>query len=310
VGDALEGVGQVRVVCNGELDAADVTVAKAARDGAAAVSRALVARWQTGEEGLDALLSRERYQRLHALLASGRMRVRVVAQGGGNVFLHGKAGVIEAADGERVAFIGSANDSVSGWRHAHELMWLDADPSAADWVQAEFDHFWDMGVDLPDAVVAHIGAQASRTQYASIDVARADGATAAAALAERPLYRAGQILRPWQKRFVETCMEDRRLHGSARYLLADDVGLGKTLSMAAAALVLALQADGPVLILAPATSRGSGRPSLAICWAFRRLSGRRTANNGSITSGVRSLHAARSLTSRAALGASESFRRD
>jgi SNF2 family DNA or RNA helicase len=39
----------------------------------------------------------------------------------------------------------------------------------------------------------------------------------------------------------------------ARYLLADDVGLGKTLSMAAAALVLSLLDDKPVLILAPAT---------------------------------------------------------
>ena len=36
-------------------------------------------------------------------------------------------------------------------------------------------------------------------------------------------------------------------------LLADDVGLGKTLSMAAAALVLSLLEDKPVLILAPTT---------------------------------------------------------
>ena len=57
----------------------------------------------------------------------------------------------------------------------------------------------------------------------------------------------------WQKRFVQTCVEDGRLHGKARYLIADDVGLGKTLSMAAAALVLSLLDDRPVLILAPAT---------------------------------------------------------
>src|ERR1700686_3720230 len=39
----------------------------------------------------------------------------------------------------------------------------------------------------------------------------------------------------------------------ARYLIADDVGLGKTLSMAAAALVLSMLEDKPVLILAPST---------------------------------------------------------
>src|SRR5208337_5594508 len=39
----------------------------------------------------------------------------------------------------------------------------------------------------------------------------------------------------------------------ARYLIADDVGLGKTLSMAAAALVLSMLDNRPVLILAPST---------------------------------------------------------
>jgi hypothetical protein len=40
-------------------------------------------------------------------------------------------------------------------------------------------------------------------------------------------------------------VEDHKLHGKARYLLADDVGLGKTLSMAATARVLSLLDDKP-----------------------------------------------------------------
>lgn len=44
-----------------------------------------------------------------------------------------------------------------------------------------------------------------------------------------------------------------RISTKARFLLADDVGLGKTLSMGAAALVLAVKHGGSVLILAPAT---------------------------------------------------------
>src|SRR5262249_15816171 len=51
----------------------------------------------------------------------------------------------------------------------------------------------------------------------------------------------------------QTCVDDHKLHGRARYLIADDVGLGKTLSMAAAALVLSLLDEKPILILAPAT---------------------------------------------------------
>lgn len=255
VGEALETVGAIRVVCNAELDPHDVTVARAARDGQAALARTLVSAWQGTEDGIDLLLARERYRRLHSLLASGRMQVRVVPCDAGQVFVHGKAGVIGHADGRTYTFVGSANDSAAGFRHAYELLWGDADPAAAAWVRAEFEHFWTQGVNLPDAVIHHVGAMASRVEYRSIDAARdaAGAVTPAAVLAERPIYKGGQILRSWQKRFVQTCVDDRRLHGAARYLIADDVGLGKTLSMAAAALVLSVLDDKPVLILAPST---------------------------------------------------------
>ena len=248
-GEALEGVGQIRVVCNGELDPNDVAIAKAAKEGAGAVARTLAGRWQESEDRLDALMKRERYRRLYELLASGRMKVRVIPSGTGQVFLHGKAGVMEGADGQSHAFVGSANDSVSGWRDAYELIWEDDDPDAATWVQTEFEHFWHQGIDLPDAVIRHIGAVAERKDYASIEDARDDTSNlAAATLADRPLTRAGQILRPWQKRFVYYCVEDYRTYGKARFLIADDVGLGKTLSMASAALILSILDGGPVLI--------------------------------------------------------------
>jgi superfamily II DNA or RNA helicase len=255
VGEALESVGEIKVVCNGDLDPYDVKVAKAARDGQEALARTLVSSWQSTEDGLDLLLARERYRRLHDLLASGRMKVRVVPRDADNVFVHGKAGVIQHPDGQVYSFVGSVNDSASGFRHAYEILWGDEDPSAADWVRAEFEHFWRQGVDLPDAVVKHVAAMANRMEYRSIEAARdAQGEVPIdAVLAERPIYRGGQILRPWQKRFVQTCVEDWRLHGKSRYLIADDVGLGKTLSMAAAALVLSMLDDKPVLILAPAT---------------------------------------------------------
>ena len=255
VGEALESVGEIRVVCNGDLDPHDVKVAKAARDGQEALARTLVSSWQSTEDGLDLLLARERYRRLHDLLLSGRMKVRVVPRDTDNVFVHGKAGVIEHADGRVYTFVGSVNDSASGFRHAYEILWGDEDPSAADWVREDFEHFWRQGVDLPDAVVKHVGAMADRIEYRSIEAARdSEGAVAIeAVLADRPIYKGGQILRSWQKRFVQTCVEDWRLHGKARYLIADDVGLGKTLSMAAAALVLSILEDKPVLVLAPAT---------------------------------------------------------
>jgi len=255
VGEALETVSEIRVVCNGDLDPYDVAVARAARDGQAAIARTLVSAWQATEDGIDLLLARERYRRLHTLLTSGRMKVRVVPRDADRVFVHGKAGVIEHADGQVYSFVGSVNDSASGFRHAYEILWGDEDLDAAAWVRAEFEHFWQQGIELPDAVVSHVAAMASRVEYRSIEAARdAFGdVSPESVLAERPIYKGGQILRPWQKRFVQACVEDRRLHGAARYLIADDVGLGKTLSMAAAALVLSLLDDKPVLVLAPST---------------------------------------------------------
>jgi hypothetical protein len=255
VGEALDTVQEIKVVCNGDLDPFDVKVAKAAREGSDALARTLVSNWQSNEDGLDLLLARERYRRLHDLLASGRMKVRVVPRDTENIFVHGKAGVIEHEDGRAYSFAGSVNDSATALRHAYEILWGDDDESAAQWVREEFEYFWAQGIDLPDAVIKHVSAMAKRFEYRSIEAARdATGMVPPdAVLAERPIYKGGSILRSWQKRFVQTCVEDWKLYGKARYLIADDVGLGKTLSMAAAALVLSLLDNRPVLILAPAT---------------------------------------------------------
>ena len=68
-----------------------------------------------------------------------------------------------------------------------------------------------------------------------------------------PNYRGGEQLQPWQHSFVTMFLEHREIYGKARLLLADEVGVGKTLSMATSALVSALLNDGNVLILAPST---------------------------------------------------------
>lgn len=59
--------------------------------------------------------------------------------------------------------------------------------------------------------------------------------------------------KPCNPGFVTLFLEHREIYGKARLLLADEVGVGKTLSMAASALVSALLNDGPVLILCPST---------------------------------------------------------
>jgi len=70
VGEELSGVDEIRVVCNGELDPADIAtakVAKAAKEGNDAVAKTLVSLWQGTEDSIDVLLKRERYRRLYDL---------------------------------------------------------------------------------------------------------------------------------------------------------------------------------------------------------------------------------------------------
>jgi len=243
VGEEIARIPKVQVVCNSELDVADVKVAKHARE------TALKERWNEVAPEVEALLHRDRYRRLHELLSSGRVEIRVVPKD--RVFIHGKAGVIELADGTKTCFLGSVNESKSAFAQNYEILWEDPSPEGVAWVEEEFAALWEDAYPLPEAIIEEIGRIAKRIEIRFSDVTPAE--LPAAALAEAPIYRGGEQLQPWQRSFVTTFLEHRETYGKVRLLLADEVGLGKTLSLAASALVAALLDDGPVLILCPAT---------------------------------------------------------
>ena len=243
VGEEIAGIPVVQIVCNSDLDAADVAISKHARE------TALKERWNEAQPEVEALLHRERYQRLFDLLKSGRVEVRVVPKD--RVFIHGKAGVIEQADGTKTAFLGSINETRSAFAGNYEILWEDSSDDGVSWVEEEFDALWKDSYPLPDAIVEEIERVAERIEIRFEDAAARE--LPAAALAESPIYRGGEQLEPWQRSFVTMFLEHRETYGQARLLLADEVGLGKTLSLAASAMVSALLDDGPVLILVPST---------------------------------------------------------
>lgn len=243
VGEEIAAVPSVKIVCNSELDAADVAVSKQVRD------TALKAQWNEASAEVEALLHRERYRKLHQLLTSGRVEIRVVPKD--RVFLHGKAGVIEAPDGSKTCFLGSINETKSAFAQNYEILWEDTSPEGVTWVEEEFDALWKDSYPLPDAIVEEIERVAKRVEIRFDEVTA--GELPGAALAESPIYRGGEQLQPWQRAFVAMFLKHREAYGKVRLLLADEVGLGKTLSMAASAMVSALLDDGPVLILCPST---------------------------------------------------------
>ena len=107
VGEEISRIPDVRIVCNSELDMADITVSKAVREAA------LKEKWNQVSVETEALLHRERYRRLYNLLSQGNVQIRVVPKD--KVFLHGKAGVIEQVDGQKTCFPGSINETKSAF---------------------------------------------------------------------------------------------------------------------------------------------------------------------------------------------------
>ena len=243
VGEEVAAIPKVQIVCNSELDAADVVVSKHARE------TALKERWNEAPSEVEALLHRDRYRRLYELLSGGRVEIRVVPKD--RVFIHGKAGVIEAADHSKTCFLGSINETKSAFAHNYEILWEDTSSEGVAWVEQEFDALWKDAFPLPDAIIDEIKRVADRVEIRFEEAKPSE--LPAAALAESPIYRGGEQLQPWQRSFVTMFLQHRETYGKARLLLADEVGVGKTLSLAASAMISALLDDGPVLILCPST---------------------------------------------------------
>jgi SNF2 family DNA or RNA helicase len=76
---------------------------------------------------------------------------------------------------------------------------------------------------------------------------------AAALVESRRSIAGGEQLQPWQRSFVAHFRATTATsYGGVRLLLADEVGVGKTLSLGACALATAILDPGPILILCPA----------------------------------------------------------
>lgn len=250
-GEAISKVaGPVRVICNSDLDPQDLVTAAAAQ---AALRRS----WCAGKPEEAPQLAIPRYQALYDALISRKMEVRVLPDSAFGL-IHGKAGVVRRADGSATAFLGSVNESASAWKVNYELLWEDDDPATIAWVQEEFDALWNdpRAVDL--ACCPFIAQDVERIisrkliEPADLQAIVDPTAVAAAAAVETPVYRREQGLWPHQKYFARLALERHRL-GGARLVLADQVGLGKTIQLAMAALLMALDDPdgGPILVLAP-----------------------------------------------------------
>ncbi|WP_419630515.1 SNF2-related protein, partial [Thiolapillus sp.] len=248
--ELLESIPEVKIVCNVDIHPDDLKVAQLRES-------KMIGRWNEKAIETEALLNRDRYRRLDNFLQKHGQAVRVAPDSVCG-FLHGKAGVIELADGKKLGFIGSMNETRSGWQRHYEILWEDESTEGIAWIEEEFNFLWNAAKELPRAVIREVRRRGYRREVV-FDEINEDTDLVPAALIESPLYREGLSLQPWQQGFITECIRHYQNHGIVRLLLADEVGLGKTLSMGTAALALCLLSDKehkarrPIVIFAPAT---------------------------------------------------------
>lgn len=245
-GEAIEQMqGCCRIVCNSEMRTEDVRTASAALG-------AMRREWCSVRPEKKYANAPERLEKLYRLIKSKKLQVKVIPN---DVFglIHGKAGVITLEDGKKTSFIGSVNETRAAWEINYELLWEDDSQEAIDWVQEEFDYFWNHhhAIPLSEFVVEDISRIANRKVIYVIDQWR-ETAEPASSVIESPVYRQEFGLWEHQKLFVKLAFTDHQKN-CARYVLADEVGLGKTVQLALSAQLMALYGDKPILIIVPKT---------------------------------------------------------
>ncbi|MHB1453406.1 MAG: phospholipase D-like domain-containing anti-phage protein [Saccharofermentanales bacterium] len=249
-GESIENItGEVRIICNSTLNAEDVKTA-------AYANVKMKQEWCEflPEEKYTDIVSSTRLKKLFTLLSSKKLAVKVIPD---EIYglMHGKAGVITYQDGSRTSFLGSINETKSAYTVNYEMLWEDDSKEAIDWVQEEFDFFWNSSyaVNLSDFIISDINRISKRVVIPLKDWREDSEDVVPAVAVEEPVYRREFGLWEHQKYFVELAFREHKEKGGARFLLADMVGLGKTIQLAMSAKLMALYGDKPILIIVPKT---------------------------------------------------------
>lgn len=180
------------------------------------------------------------------LVQEGRLETRILTHPDGELY-HQKLGILQDAAGDTLAFCGSANESLGGWRHNAEILHVACGWKSSEQAQSvqfrcsEFVRFWEgqhpfRTIPLPQAVVDQILSLAPQSPPWPGDSAV-------------PVVKRIVKLFPHQD---EGVVYLTKAYPQSR-LLADEVGLGKTVTAAAA--LMQLRQSGQcvrTLILAPA----------------------------------------------------------
>ncbi len=268
----LEHKGQIRLICDQSIDQRVLDAIKAGRQQADYVLRQLVGPQSLTEAVPEDLETIRHLELLTWLVAQGRIDIKI-AYKGGDILFHDKTGIMTDANGNVVAFTGSANETRKGWVDNYESInvfssWQE--PSRVERQQQKFNRLWHnrsghVHVEpIPDDYVAHLRDYAPLSRPAKRKTEPEDNQ-----LPERHWQYVDNHIRhdpastiatvparlwPHQKAFFVQHSKDDDV--PIRKLIADEVGLGKTLQAASLLKWRINQSRAKrFLILTPAGSR-------------------------------------------------------
>ena len=189
------------------------------------------------------IADRNQLELAYWLVANGIMKVKVAIRG--DRIFHTKSGIVEDAQGNRVAFAGSLNETLSGWRHNWESVdvYTEAEGLAhLDAREAEFQALWTNQagglrvINLPAYYRDYFAEQAlasppeirsirERRHSYTVNDYRQGIYDALANDPDSTVATMPTTLWPHQERFRQQNVRNEPV----RRLIADEVGLGKTL---------------------------------------------------------------------------------
>ena len=233
--------------------------------------------------GTADIADRNHLELAYWLVANGIMEVKVAIRG--DRIFHTKSGIVEDDYGNRVAFAGSLNETLSGWRHNWESVDVYTEAEGLAHLEArerEFQALWTNQaaglkvIDLPsyyrDCIVERappsppeIGSVRKRRQAYTVNDYWQGIYDALASDPDSTVATIPTTLWPHQERFRQQNVGSDAI----RHLIADEVGLGKTLQ---AGVILKTRLNqrkaGKVLVIAPKAATKQWQSELLMKFAI------------------------------------------